>query len=134
MVWTEGMPDPKRVQAFKCQRAQAGPLLVINLYMPAGQSPAQLEHRQSLTQQTMEWAVKTGLDFIALGDWNAEQTEEVPRWLTLRGGIQRADEPWDQQVRTTTSNAGDRVVDYALVKGSVKVLGRAQGEGTFASA
>ena len=127
VAWTEGMPDPKRVQAFKCQSAQAGPLLIINLYMPAGQSPAQAEHRRALTQQTIEWGVKTGLDFIAIGDWNAEQTEEAPRWLTLRGGLQRADELWDQDVRTTTSNAGDRFVDYALIKGSVKIMGGAQG-------
>ena len=68
------MPDARRVQAFKCHRAQSGPLLVINVYMPAGQTPAQIEHRIALTQSTLEWAVKTGLDFVAIGDWNAEQT------------------------------------------------------------
>ena len=81
VAWKEGMPDPKRVQAFKCQRMRAGPLLVINLYMPAGQNPAQIEYRWALTRQTIEWAVKTGLEFVAIGDWNAEQTEEAPRCL-----------------------------------------------------
>ena len=83
--WVDGMPDPKRVQAFKCQRARAEPLLVLSVYMPAGQTPEQVEHRVALTQQTLEWAIKTGLHFLALGDWNAEQTEEVPLRMTVRG-------------------------------------------------
>ena len=52
VAWVEGMPDARRVQAFKCQRAQSGPLLALNVYMPAGQVPAQLEHRIALTQST----------------------------------------------------------------------------------
>ena len=131
VAWVEEMLDARRVQAFKCQRAQSGPLLVLNVYMPAGQAPAQIEHRFALTQQTLEWAVKTGFDFIAMGDWNAEQTEEVPHRMTLRGGLQRADEPWDRTLRTTTSNAGDRIIDYARIKGSVKEKGACAGTRTL---
>ena len=124
--WVQGMPDPRRVQAFKCHRAQAEPLLILNIYMPAGQGPDQIEERIGLTQKTLEWAIQTGLSFIALGDWNAEQTEEVPLWMTIRGGMRRADEGWEGQMRTTTNAGGERIIDYALVKGQVHVTARRQ--------
>ena len=72
--------------------------------------------------------MKTGYDFIAIGDWSAEQDEEVPQWMTLRGGLQRPDEAWQHTVRTTTTNVGNTVIDYALTKGSVRTGRRTQGQ------
>ena len=124
--WTEGMPDSRRVQAYKCHRAGTTPLLVLNIYMPAGQLQPQKEHRMALTRQTIEWAVSTGYAFMILGDWNAEQDEEIPSELTTRGNIQRADQQWAGQIQTTTSGEGDRVIDYALYWGEISISERRQ--------
>ena len=124
--WTEGMPDPRRVQAYKCHRAGTRPLLILNVYMPAGQLQPQKEHRMALTRQTIEWAISTGYNFIIMGDWNAEQEEEIPREMTAMGNLKRADEQWAGQIQTTTSGEGNRVIDYALHWGKVSITQRRQ--------
>ena len=80
----------------------------------------------ALTRQTFEWAISTGYDFMIIGDWNTEQEEEVQNELTTRGNIQKADQQWAGQIRTTTRGEGNRVLDYALYWGDIYISERRQ--------
>ena len=85
------MPNPKRVMAYKMHREGLRPLLVLNVYMPAGPGAAAIE-REALIHDTIEWAVGTGEDFLAIGDWNCEDDAVPLGELVAAGGLQQADQ------------------------------------------
>ena len=125
------MPNPKRVMAYSVHREGTRPLLIINVYMPAGPGAAAVE-REALIHDTVEWAVGTGEDFLALGDWNCEDDAVPMGELIAAGGVMQADQAWLHDRRPTSrvrEGQQAHVIDYGIYHGQVAIRARHQGDG-----
>jgi hypothetical protein len=127
-------PHPKRTVAILCHRHGARPLLVVSVYAHGGSNTDRA--RSLFIAQTFEWAIKTGEDFLLLGDWN--ESEHGPNMLPfLASGVIISADAVDRNSVLPTSKHRDasagmygggqcRTIDYGIVKGDLTIHSRRQ--------
>ena len=115
------MAHDGRLMALKVGRAGLRPLLVLNIYLPAGDKVP----GNHIAQEAIQWARNTGEEFVLLGDWNRTEDSYPLAGLLARGAVWTMDGGQLQREGTyRRSGQLSTHIDFGLASPRLLVEGR----------